>query len=249
MKRQTVVGVAGLSLIASCVLFLGMKTAEPKPPRTISASGTATVAADPDSARLFFEVSAEGKTPTEARIENARRVQAVRAAILSLKLPDLKTKTTDVSVSKVYAKRKDADSPRPVIGYEVTHEFTILIKESSVSRLNASAGRVLDTAIENGVDSTRSISFFKQDTAELKRLAMKQAVENAIANAEAYASGAKVKSVRVAGINGGGADAVSSRFQGQQGQQGGWNMTRGLSTSFLAGKAQITCEVRVLCHF
>lgn len=252
MKRPAAVGIVALLLVVACLALIGMKAKAPEQPRIVTATGSAIVGVDPDSARLFFEVSTSGKTPTAARKENAKRVDAVRTAILALKLPDVKTKSTSVYVSKKYGEPNNEDGPRPLIGYQVSHSFTILIKEPSVLRLNASASSVLDTALEHGVSESRSVSFFKEDTKEFERQAMTKAVENAIANARAFAKGAKFDVVKVAAIYGEGHDMLPSHFAGQQGQQGqfgGRNRDVGVGTSFLAGRSQITCTVQVACRF
>ncbi len=253
MKRPASVGLIVLLLVASPLLLLGMKTAEPDRKRSITAQGSASVTATPDSARLFLEVSTIGKTPTEARQANAKQIAAVRSALVALKLPDIKTRTVDVDVSKVHGERPHEDAPRPVVGFEVTHSFTVLIRDLKSDKLNDAAGRVLDTALENGVESTDDTSFFKQDTAELRKQVMTKAVEDALANARLYAKGADVKVLEVVKIIGGGARLVPSRSNSDldlQFRQGSFETDNdALSTSFLAGKIQLTCDVQIVCRF
>ena len=126
MKRPVAISLFVVVLVTSSLLLLGMKTADTDSSRSVTATGTATVSAVPDSARLYLAVSTTGKTPTEARRENAKRITEVRAALLALKLPNLKTKTLDVTVSKVLGKAKHDDDSRPLIGFEVKHAFTVL---------------------------------------------------------------------------------------------------------------------------
>jgi hypothetical protein len=249
MKRRIVVTGFVAVLVASSVLLLGMKGVEPVRQRTITALGTATITVTPDSARLYLSVSTTGKTVTEARQKNAKRVAAVRAAILALKLPDVRTKTLDVAVAKVHGKPADENAPGPLIGYKVTHEFSVLVKDSNPTRLNTAASRVLDTALDNGVDTTDNLSFFKEDISESERLAMSQAVRDALANARAYAKGADVKIAEVVVINGDAHGQVPSYVGGQQGQVPQGLLGIGVSSSFLAGKSRVTCSVRVTCRF
>ena len=80
---------------------------------------------------------------------------------------------------------------------------------------------------------------------------MSEAVENAIANARAYAGGANVQVADVLVINGDIDSMYPSQGGGQQGQQGGFggSMGLGVQTSFLAGQWDVTCNVRVICRF
>ncbi|MBT4865092.1 MAG: SIMPL domain-containing protein [Planctomycetaceae bacterium] len=213
----------------------------------------------PDSVRLFLEVITTGKTLASAREENASRVNKVREALVALKLNDLKSKTRDVDVTLVHAEGNDGGNgvfdqrtePDTVIGYTVTHSFTVLIKESDPDSLNVAAGRVLDTALESGVNRVWNVSFFKEDSSAMRRQAMSEAVENAIANARAYAGGANVQVADVLVINGDIDSMYPSQGGGQQGQQGGFggSMGLGVQTSFLAGQWDVTCNVRVICRF
>lgn len=244
-----IAGVLAVAVAAFSFAMMGMDAGETVPPRTIQAFGTATVAAEPDSARLYFAVSTRGETPTEAREENARRMAAVRNALLDLKLPGLKTKTRDVTVARVYGEAPEEGGTRPLVGFDVAHEFTILIEEDDLEQLNTATGKVLDTALENGVVSTRSVSFFKKDMTALARQAMSEAVEDALDNARAFAKGANVTVTDVVVIDGGEQTRIPSYYGGQQGQQGGFGGSAGLSTSFLAGKSQISCDVHVTCRF
>ena len=252
MKRPVIVGgvVAAIGLTSAILLGMKAKVADESPQRMITAVGTATVAAPPDSARLYLEVITTGKTITAARKENASRMQKVRTALGKLNLPDLRSKTLDVTVSPVYSKRKDEDDVQHLVGYEVTHSFTVLITETKQDRLNAAAGRVLDTALENGVNSTQSVSFFKANIVEMKHVAMGKAVEDAIANARAYAGGAKLKIGNVVFIGGDGHNSHPSHWGGQQGmvsRRG--SSTIGMETSFVTGKSEVTCTVRITCRF
>jgi len=139
------------------------------------------VTGKPDSARVWFEVVTKSKTVAAAREENARVVGQVQAALLALKLADLKSKTRDSSVSINY---DDRDKFR-VVGYEVRQSFTVLVKEADPEKLGTTAARILDVGLQHGVNSGGNIEFFKADESEMKRESMTKAVEDGIAAAQA----------------------------------------------------------------
>jgi uncharacterized protein YggE len=248
MKRLALLVGSLFVIVMTCVVLVRAQAnqAEPAPvvtpQRTITAIGSATVTGKPDSARVFFGVTTNGKTVAAAREENARVVGQVYRALLALKLLDLKTRTTDSRVSISYAEN---DRSR-VVGYAVRQSFTVLVKESDSEKLGKTAERVLDAGLQNGVNSDGYIEFFKADDSELRRLAMSKAVEDALANAQAYAVGAKVKTLGVVDIAGQDGYFEQTGFGGQFG--GGFGGTGG-APSIVAGDWKVPSRVRVVCRY
>ena len=218
------------------------RAAEPaaaKSPHTITAKGAATVTGKPDSARVYFGVQTSGATVGGAREENAHVVGKIQEALVALKLADVKARTTDSNVSVKF----DRDD-RHIVGYEVGQSFTVLLKDEDPEKLAATAQRVLDTGLKNGVNYGGFIEFFKADNAELRRRAMSQAVEDAFANAQAYAAGAKVKIAEVVEIATD--DSYDEGFQFGGGGQGGGLGGKG---NVLAGEWKVSARVRIVCRY
>ena len=250
MKGSIASGVGFVTLVFLSFLLMGSRSKTDSDPRTITATGSGKVAYDPDSARLFFNVSATKKTPTAARKETARLMAELRNALVALKIASLKTKTRNVTLSEVYGKASDEQSPRPVVGYEVEHVISVLVSEPDVDQLNKLASQVLDTALENGVRQANDISFFKQDVSEEKWQAMQLAVANAMDNAKAFANGANVQIGSVNQIDGGSisrGDLNNRWWGGQQGQGGIFGARQDVSTSFSVGRSEISCNAKVVC--
>jgi uncharacterized protein YggE len=220
-----------------------------KEKRTINTSGSATLRAKPDSARVFFSVQTTAPTIKGSRAENNTKFNQVTAALKALKIDGLKMKTADVSLEPVFTQRPNDDQPK-ITGYRVTHQFTVLLTNTDAEKLSGDAGRVLDTVLENGANIVQRIVFFKADDAALRREAMAKAVENAVTNAKALATGANVKLADTIAISGS-PEYYWSRGNDNIAQQavpaaaGGG----GDDTHVVAGDVIITCNVSVTCTY
>jgi uncharacterized protein YggE len=187
---------AGTLLVA--VLFLrGQAPGEAADPardkRTITTSGTATLKVKPDAARVYFGVQTVAKTIQEARKENNSQSRKVINALRALNIADLRLKTADINVQVVYEQKRDELHLPKILGYQVTNSFTALVQDRDAVRLGANASRVLDTALENGANFVQQIVAFREDEAEIRRDGLSKAVEAALANAAAIATGARVR--------------------------------------------------------
>jgi uncharacterized protein YggE len=214
---------------------------------TISTSGSATIRTKPDSARVFFGVQTVGKTIKQAREENNRKVKQVMDALAELKIPDLKMKTDNVNVELLQSGEQQSPVPE-VRGYRVTNSMTVLVSNPDSTSLSTAASRVLDTALETGVNFVHQIVFFKLDDASVKRLALTNAVQDARANANALAEGANVQILAVHSIEGQPDYRYAPTFDYAR-----TNVALpgavGEATHVVAGDLEITCHVRIRCTF
>lgn len=252
MKNPAVAVAAVLLALFAALLWQRGEAAqgveEKKEKRAIHTSGSATVRAKPDSARVFFSVITLAPSIREARADNGARVKKVLEALHDLKIPDLKMKSSDVNVELVQS-RHDHDTLPKVIGYRVTNSFTVLVQNNDAEKLGSEASRVLDTALEKGVNHVQQIVFFKKDLAEARRQALSKAVEDATTNARALAVGAKVNLTDTISISG----QPAYHYHGQQLAQvnafapaGGGE---GGDTPLVAGDLEVTCNVSVTCTY
>jgi uncharacterized protein YggE len=235
---------ASLAVVIVGALFLQGQPALPekqpgKEKRTLTVVGSATVAGKIDMARVYVGVRTHAKTVDNARQENLRAVSKVREAILALNIKNLRTRTTD---TRVHIER---DREQAVVGYSVSHSFTVLVKDSDVEKLGSTAGKILDVALKNGVNMEGEIEFFMENDAEVKREAMTKAVQNALANAKALAAGAEVKIADVTEIGSTSNDYFS------------YNRTSIQNAAFIdrdasavtAGELRVSQSVRIVCTY
>jgi uncharacterized protein YggE len=243
---------AAVVVLVGVLLVRGQPRTEPASElkgqeRKITTSGTATVRVKPDSARIFFGVETMASTIKQARAESSERVKKVRDALNALRMPDLKMKTSTVSVELVQ-KRQEADKLPEVAGYRITNSFTVLVTNDDPQKLGPAAGRILDTALEAGANQVQQIAIFRQDTTEAKRQALAKAVEEARANAAALAEGAKARIKDTIDINGQPQYYVAARQLTNTAQVQAPN-EGGEETPVMAGEVEVTCQVFVTCTY
>jgi uncharacterized protein YggE len=158
----------------------------------ITVQGTASVTSVPDRAELSFGVESKGASARAALSANAAEMRRVIAALKAAGATDVKTQS--VSLSPQYNDKSEAQ------GFVATNTVSATIKEL------AKAGAVIDAAVNAGANQVYGPSLSRGDQDELYRQALKAAVGNARANAQALASAANVSLGRVTAIvEGGGA--------------------------------------------
>jgi uncharacterized protein YggE len=260
MTRATITGgLAGVVLLAGVILLRWLNPvsaagagAQPKPEaeRKVTTAGTGTVRVQPNAARAFLVVQTQAAKIKDARADNNKRVRQVMAALKALKIADLKTKTSDVGVEILYGKADDQKLP-PVTGYRASTEFTVLIPNDDREKLSASAARVLDAALESGVNSVQQIAFLRTEgLAEFRRKALARAVEDALANARAVAraAGAGKERVEVADISG--APQWYGDFRNMtQFSNIDWPHRGTGEGALVVGDLEITCRVNATCKY
>src|SRR5262249_12810527 len=145
VRRATLAGgLAGVILLSGLLLLRGQNlppTAGPtaeakKEPHTLRTSGSGTVRVTPDAARVFFAVQTQATAIKEARLDNNNRVRKIMEALSALKVPDLKTKTSDVQVDILYG-RTDGNQLPPITGYRLSNTFTVLVQDTDPVKLGA----------------------------------------------------------------------------------------------------------------
>jgi uncharacterized protein YggE len=222
-----------------------------KEKRTLTTTGTATIRIKPDAARLYLSVKTSAPTVKDTRAECAGRFTKVKNALLALKIPELKMKTSDISVEPEYSQATPLAAAK-LTGYACTYQFTVLVTDTDVAKLNDAAGRLLDTALEQGVNVVSRVTFFRQDDTAARREAMTKAVESGVANAKALLAGIKVESFDTVVIN----DAprftgYDNRLTNAWAQQaipraGGFGED---DTQIVAGDLVISCQVNISCTY
>jgi uncharacterized protein YggE len=251
MNRWFTAAAVTIAALLLGVVFLrgqpaGQTAESKKEKRTITTAGSATIKIKPDSARVFFGVQSIAPSIKEARQDNSIAVKKVMEALKGLQITDLKMKTSNVNVELVQSVRNEAQLPA-ILGYRLTNTFTVLVKSDDPQKLSANAGKILDTALENGANIVQQIVFFKEDDLQTRRQALTRAVEAATENAEALAKGAKVRIADTLTIDG--------QPEYSVGYQQGLSNTlapaapAGAETPLVAGDLEITCRVNVTCTY
>lgn len=223
-----------------------------KDAHTLKTSGNASVRIKPDAARVFFGVQTQATTVKEARADNNRRVHKIMEALAALKIPELKMKTSDVQVDILHG-RSDGSHLAPITGYRVSNTFTVLVQDEDPAKLGTLSSQVLDAALESGANVVQQVVFLsKGGMAEARRKALTQAVEDALANAQALAAGARKGAIDAVTIEG--QPVYHERYYGSrnpmvQSANVAFPAGGGSEAALVVGDLEVTCQVSVVCNF
>ena len=181
MKRAIVVG-----MLLALPQVVAAQQVERPPERTIHVQATATVEREPDRAVVLLAVESTGSNAREAAEANARRMDAVIAAIRRAGIPESNIRTVSYNLQPQYA-RPDRDNPNAeprITGYRGSNMVQVTIDD--VSR----TGPVIDAAIQAGANRVAGLNFELKDPQAARREALRLAVARARADAEAIAEAA-----------------------------------------------------------
>lgn len=155
--------------------------APPPMPNVIVTSGMAVVKAVPDRAFISLATTGKANQPAVAQRQASDAMNAVQQKLRESGLPSDAVRTTRLDLQAQYDYQNGKRVPR---GYEATNAVEIRVDQ--LDRL----GQMLDAVVASGVTSIDGIRFDLKDRESLEREALKRAVADARARAEAAASGA-----------------------------------------------------------
>lgn len=152
------------------------------PLEMISVSGVGKVRLAPDRVRFNVGVETTAATPSEALRLNNERTQAVIAA---LKRAGAKSEEIQTSNFSIHPQFEYLENRRPrIVGYQVTNSVTVT-REST-----ADAGKLLQAAVDAGVNQASGLSFFVADETRAREEGLRLAFADARAKAETLARAA-----------------------------------------------------------
>jgi uncharacterized protein YggE len=159
----------------------------PRPPvRAIRATGEAVVTATPDRAEMNVAVTTQAATAEQAAAENARKTEAVLAAVRKALEPGAEVKTVGYTLAPNYVYPREGGEAK-VTGYNASN--TVLVTTNDLKRV----GAVIDAAVGAGANNIQGLQFTLKNDATVQAEALRQAAQNARRRAEAIAAGLGVK--------------------------------------------------------
>jgi len=186
----------GLCLASSTALAQGVPLKDAMP--HVSVTGIAQVDVVPDVAILSFAVQTEKPTPQQASAENATAAQAIIAELKSENVDTKNIRTLSATLQPVYDDSRDFSGrlikkvPR---GYQARNEIEV--------RLHAidKAGELAQKLVTKGANIFTGMRFeVEKPDARIKGL-QEQAMRDALANAQSYATPLGLKLKRVIEIS------------------------------------------------
>ncbi len=144
-------------------------------------TGEGVVQAVPDRAWISIAAESRGSNPREAQRRNAEAMTPVQDKLRAAGVPADAIKTTGYDLQQEF---DFVNNRRVSRGYVARN--TIEVRIDAVDRV----GELLDVAVGSGATSVSGIRFDLKDRARLEREALRLAVTDARARADAAASGA-----------------------------------------------------------
>ncbi len=158
--------------------------------RSITATGSATVASTPDKANVDLGVTTQATTAQDAAAQNATQVTSVLNAIRGVLGANANIKTINYSLSPIYNNPAPGQS-QVIVGYLASN-----IVDATITDLTL-IGRVIDAGIAGGANRVQGISFGLQNPDPVQAQALKAAAAASLAQAKAIASGLGVNTGNV----------------------------------------------------
>lgn len=160
--------------------------------RTIAVSGQGEARGTPDRVSVSFAVETTAARATETAAENAKRSQAVAAAVKPLLDPRDTLNTTRYTIEPRYETPRPGERGEPRITGYVAHN-EVHVESQRVDKV----GALIDAATAAGANRVSALQFTVADHGALQRAALEEAGTDARAQVDAVAKGL---GVRVKGV-------------------------------------------------
>lgn len=164
-----------------------------QPETTISLTGKGSVDRAPDIALISLGVQVEGETAAAAMADQAKRMNAVFAAVKAAGVADRDMQTGNLSLNPVYDYPNN-QKPR-LRGYQASNQIGIKVRD--LTKL----GATLDATVKAGGNTINGVSFSIDKPEPLKDQARTDAIKDAAAKAELYARAVGYRVKRIVSIS------------------------------------------------
>ena len=191
MRRMT-----GMVVVLMCAAPAALAQTAPADPPMIVVRGEGIVKSAPD--QLWIRVGAESrsKNPKDAQAQNAEAMTAVQGRLAAAGIPKDAIRTIAISLQQEFDFVSGRQVPR---GFVARNTIEVRVDDLSKS------GEVMDASVGAGATSMQGMRFDVKQRESLEREALKRASADAMARAEAAASGVRRSVDRVLKIEEGGA--------------------------------------------
>lgn len=219
--------------LLSFLLLSSPVVAQTTEPPQIVVTGEGVIKATPDQARLTIGAESRSKSSKDAQQRNADVMTAVQQKIAALGIPKDAIRTTAIDLQPEF---DYADGKQVARGYVARN--TVEVRVDDFSKLSD----VIDAVVSSGATNIHGLRFDVKQRAQLEASALQASVKDALAKAQAIATGAQRTIDRVLRIEeqftGGGGEPMPMVRQ--------FAMAKAdASTPVAAGEIEIRAQVRL----
>lgn len=165
------------------------------PARTITVTGEAQVAADPDMATISIGVTTQALSAKAALDANSTALQSVLSKLKASEIEPKDIQTTGLSVNPQFDYNNTSGGTQKITGYVASNSVVVAVRKLDT------LGGTLDAVVTEGANTLNGISFGLQDPGPKQDEARKAAVTEAARRARLYADAAGVALGKVVSIN------------------------------------------------
>lgn len=162
-------------------------------PPGIVTTGDATVRVKPDGAIVSVGTVVQAATADEAQAMLSERIAKLLERSKALAIADSDTKTIGYRIDPQYA-YEQGKAPK-LTGFQATQQIALTLRGTD------GVGKVLDTLVNSDGANTATVAFTLLDAKATQASAREQAIQNAVAKAQAMARTAGVQLGRVVSVN------------------------------------------------
>ena len=184
----------GISAAALLLLVSVTAMAQEKSPPLLMVTGRAQTMADPDQAVVMVGAVEQGATAAEAQSKVNVIVQKLITAVQALGVDKKSIQTSRLTLMPLYAEPRPGQPPT-VRGYQASNQVSVRLTDFAL------IGKVLDASVASGANEIQGVNFGLRDDLAARTAALKQAVAEARAKADAIADSLGMKVVSVFDVN------------------------------------------------
>ncbi len=152
-------------------------------PLILKVEGVGILKTSPDIAAAFLGVVTENKALNAAQKENSETMDKVIASLINLGIEERDIKTESYSITPEY---DFVEGKQVFRGYRVNNNLRITIRDLQ------QIGRVIDTAVANGVNAVYNVNFSLINKEGVYKKALALAIRNAVSKAKSIENTLKV---------------------------------------------------------
>jgi len=173
--------IGSMLMAVACLSLLLATACSRKANRTtkVTVAGEALTKVEPDAAVVVLSVVTQNTQAITAQQENARKSEAVAAAIRNTAGSTAEIKTSDYSLQPQYDYR-DNKLPK-IVGYNARNSVIVTMSELK------NVGAVIDAASTAGANSIDNVSFILRQTSPARGQALADATHQAMNKAQSIA--------------------------------------------------------------
>jgi uncharacterized protein YggE len=181
------------ALIAVLALAAAPAAAQIQQETTLILRGEGRVEMKPDFAQVFVGVTAEAPQAIDAMNQQNAQMTAVITALKKAGIAERDIRTSNLSLNQTYQPYQAGGPPRPRV-YSATNRVTVKVR--NVDKL----GTTIDAIVTAGSNNINGVSFGVENNEQPRKQARADAVREAMAKAEDYASAMGMRIKRIVNV-------------------------------------------------